>query len=471
MIIQPTLRNHIPFALFSAVALIAPSPLRATESDDIKELRTEIQGLEQKLQALEERQARQAQVCAVAAAQASKSAPKITIDDTGFTFASYDGEDFIKLHGLVQLDSRWFFNNNGISNNDGFLIRRARLIFEGGFNRIYSFTLVPEFGGGGTGNSNAPVIYDANLGIALSPNLKLTFGKFKSPIGQEMLQNDAVLLFPERSVATNLVPSRDIGIMAGGSLFGGTLNYALAVLNGGADVTYTSNVALDNNKDVVARLIAKPFANRKDSPLKGLSFGIAGSHGTHNQSAGLTTGYKTDGQQSFFTYASGVAPYGSSWRIAPQGTYYNGPLGVQAEYTRSAVTVLAGSTHRELQNQAWHLGVSYVLTGEKAAYEGVKPGAPFSPTQGTWGAWEVGARVARLKIDSQAFPAFANPAANASGVETFGVGVTWYLSKTVRAMLDYVQDRFDHPGTAATFSNPVIAHDEKAVVTRFQVGF
>jgi len=37
------------------------------------------------------------------------------------------------------------------------------------------------------------VIYAANLGLAINPSVHLVFGKFKSPVGLEMLQNDAIL--------------------------------------------------------------------------------------------------------------------------------------------------------------------------------------------------------------------------------------------------------------------------------------
>ena len=51
------------------------------------------------------------------------------------------------------------------------------------------------------------------------------------------------------------------------------------------------------------------------------------------------------------------------------------------------------------------------------------------------------------------------------------VGVNWYLSKTVRALFDYGVDRFNHPLTVSAFTNAAIAQDEKAFITRFQVGF
>jgi phosphate-selective porin OprO/OprP len=469
-----------------ALATVHPASLRADEAGEIKELRSEIKALEQKLNALEAKLAQRDQSAAASApgpaaapnlAQAPVptprpvETPRITIDDTGFTFASSDNGTFIKLHGLVQLDNRLFADNPGIANNDTFVIRRARLIFEGGFDKIFSFLILPEFGGGATGTSNAPVIYDANLGIAVTPELKIVAGKFKSPIGLEMLQNDAVLLFNERSLATDLVPIRDVGIMATGPLLGNTVNYSAGVLNGAADAAYTNNTDADNNKDFVARLFLTPFVNDRTSPLADLGFGIAGSYGLQNRTGSLTSGYKTDGQQVFYTYRSTVVPDGEDYRISPQANYFSGPFSAQAEYTVSAVTALAGTSKAELRNTGWQGAIGYVLTGEDASYNGYTPKHNFSWQDGTWGAWELGARIAQLKIDGKAFPVFADPAASACEATSYGVSVNWFLSKAIRVSFDLVQTEFERAPGAKTTANPLIGQDERAFLTRFQVGF
>jgi phosphate-selective porin OprO and OprP len=484
--------HHIGRPLRTTIALIAlagsiPVLASADEAADIAELRVEIKALEAKLSALEQKEEQRAQLAAAPSAtpsaapapvlsgvstavlaKAAFNSTRVNVDDTGFSFASADGGTFIKLHGLVQADSRWFASDDGITNNDTFVIRRARLIFEGGFDKIFSFLIVPEFGGGGTGTSNSPVIYDANLGITLTPDVKIVAGKFKSPIGLEMLQNDAVLLFNERSLATNLVPSRDVGIQVTGSPLDGKVTYAAGVLNGSADAAYTNNTDTDNNKDFVARLFFNPFT---DSAAGNLGFGIAGSAGLQNKTGSLTSGYKTDGQQTFFTYRSTVLPEGRDWRVSPQANYYAGPFSAQAEYTVSAVTALAGTTKAEIRNNGWQGAVGYVLTGENASYNGYTPKHNFSWQDGTWGAWEVGARVANLKIDSDAFPVFADPGASASKATSYGASANWFLSKAIRVSFDLVDTHFDRAPGVKTTSNLLINQDERAFVTRFQVGF
>ena len=57
--------------------------------------------------------------------------------------------------------------------------------------------------------------------------------------------------------------------------------------------------------------------------------------GPTRRAHGVTPGYTTDGQQKFFTYTNGVVGHGTHWRIAPQGSYYYGPLGVFGEYVIS----------------------------------------------------------------------------------------------------------------------------------------
>ena len=238
-----------------ALSLTLSIPLRAADqTDEIKELREQLRVLEQKLLVLERKQEIKDE-----AAAAAPAAPKITASDKGIAIASADGANAIKFRGLVQLDNRLFFNDGGIVNN-AFVLRRARLISEGQFAKIYSFQLVTELGG------SAVTIQDANLGINLSPALQFKLGKFKSPVGLELLQSDSWTFFNERSLVTNLVPNRDLGVQASGDLAGGRLNYAVGIFGGVADGASTTNTDFDNEKDVVARVIASPFKNSAGSP-------------------------------------------------------------------------------------------------------------------------------------------------------------------------------------------------------------
>jgi len=451
-------------ALFTAAA-IAVSTLNAAPADsaDLQSLREQVHALEQQLKIL----ARQIEIKDEAAAAAAPNTPKITVNDKGVTLASADAANSIKLRGLVQLDSRLFFNDNGIVNN-AFVLRRARIISEGTFAKNYSFQIVPEFGGGSV------ALVDANFSIAVTPQLQFKLGRFKAPIGLELLQSDSWTFFDERSIVTNLVPNRDLGILATGDILGGRVNYSVGILGGVADGAQTTNTDFDNEKDVVGRVFATPFKDDPTSPLQGLSVGISGSLGRQKGTAGRTAGYRTDGQQTFFSYAATTIADGQTWRVSPQVDYRNGSFGFLGEYVLSTVNVRPSATgaKAELQNRAYQLAAGYVLTGENSSYAGVVPSNNFDFSKGTWGAFEVAARFANLKIDSATFPLYASAASNADETTSYGLGLNWYLSKAVRLTFDLYQTKFGYAkGAPAVLTNAVIRQDEKSFLTRFQIAF
>ena len=461
---SPSQRFALRGSLTALVLLSILAPrLPAAESDDLKLLRDQIHALEQKLLVLERKQ----EIKDEAAAAAAPTTPKVTISDKGFTLASADGANSVKLRGLVQLDSRLFFNDNGIVNN-AFVLRRARLISEATFAKNYSFQIVSEFGG------SSVAIVDANFGIAVNKALQFKLGRFKSPVGLELLQSDSWTFFNERSIVTNLVPNRDLGIQASGDVLGGKLNYAVGVFGGVADGASTTNSDFDNEKDVAGRVFASPFKDNAGSPVQGLSFGISSSLGREKTASGRTAGYRTDGQQTFFAYNAATIADGQSWRYSPQFDYRNGSFGLLGEYVLSTVNVRPSATGKkaELQNKAWQLSAGYVLTGEDSSYAGVVPKTNFDFAAGTWGAFEVTARYANLKIDDAAFPLYAALASNADEASSVGLGLNWYLSKSTMFKIDFYQTKFGFaPGAPAVPSSALLRQDEKSFITRFQLSF
>ncbi|MDB6127286.1 MAG: porin [Verrucomicrobia bacterium] len=459
------MRTFLRFTVAVIAATAASVVASSTPADnaDLQALREQVRALEQQLKVL----ARQIEIREEAATAAAPTTPKITVNDKGVTLASPDGANSIKFRGLVQLDSRLFFNDGGIVNN-AFVLRRARLITEGTFAKNYSFQLVPEFGG------SSVSILDANFSVAVSKQLQFKFGKFKSPVGLELLQSDSWTFFNERSIVTNLVPNRDLGIQASGDVLNGTLNYTVGVFGGLGDGGSSTNTDFDNEKDVVARVFATPFKNDGGSPLQNLSFGVSASLGREKTAAGRTSAYRTDGQQAFFAYNAAVINDGQNWRVSPQVDFRNGSFGAIGEYVISTINVRPSATgaKAELQNRAWQLGVGYVLTGEDSSYTGVVPRTNFDPAAGTWGAFEVTARYADLQVDDAAFPLFASAASNADEAKSIGVGLNWYLSKTVAFKFDYYHTRFGFNSAASTPStSPVLRQDENVFISRFQLAF
>jgi phosphate-selective porin OprO/OprP len=469
-------------ALATGLAVAATNAVMADVRDDeIRELRNDIQQLDQKLRVLERKEEIREEGVSPAAATASTTAvaqppATVTANDKGFSIQSADSTDVLRLRGLVQADGRWFFGD-GLSNNDAFLLRRARLIFEGTFAKFYQYQLVPEFGG--TSGNGTLTILDANINIAPTPEYQLRVGRFREPVGLEQLQSDSWAFFAERSIVSQFVPNRDLGVQVAGDLLNTKLTYALGVFNGVPDGTNNTNDTDSNNdKDIAGRVFASPFKG-SNTLADGLNFGIAGSVGRQNSLNGatgsLTGGYKTDGQQTWFSYRSTAVAQGQTWRVSPQADYYHGPVGLMAEYVVSAVDALNGKNSQLLENKAWQLSGAYVLTGENSSYLGVVPKTNFDPAQGTWGAFEVVGRIENAKIDNNAFVgganSLANPSTAAREATAFSVGLNWYLSKTVRASFDYFHTEFEFAPGAAPATNSPIFNDENAFVTRLQLIF
>ena len=468
------LRAPTLFAL--ALAAFASPTLRADEAQDIQTLQAQIQALQEKLNVL----ARKQEIADDSAAASAKALPKVAVGDAGLQIASPDASSSIHIGALVQVDSREFLQDGGGVLNNSFFLRRARLILDGKINKIYSWVFVPEFGNGSGGTATAVSILDANVTIAPSPELGFKIGKYKNPIGLEELQNDPNTSFVERSLVSDLEPSRDLGVEALGALDGGVVSYGVGLFNGTPDnLTASGNSDYDNEKQIVGRLFLTPFTD-KDSLLHGLGFGVAGDLGREKTHSGVTAGYKTDGQQTFFTYNAAVYADGDSWRFSPQAYYYVGPFGFLAETVTSAInarpsapTATSFPKKVQVENHASAITASYVLTGEDASYNGVTPAQPFSWSDHNWGAFQVVARWEELKIDRNAFytaTPLASSATNAYEAVATGVGVNWYLSKSVRISQDFFDTRFGIlTPTAAT--PQILLHNEKALTTRVQLSF
>jgi len=386
------------------------------------------------------------------AAEKAKTAGQATAGKDGFSLKSADGAFQLKLRGYTQLDARFYSGDDERPANDTFLLRRIRPIIEGTLFKIFDFRIMPDFAQGQT------VLFDGYLEGRFSPAFKVRAGKFKPPVGLERLQSATDTFFVERSYPTSLVPSRDVGIQVSGDLAGGGVNYAVGYFNGVPDGANGGDVDAEDDKDVAARL----FFTRK-----GLGLGIGASQGSTTGTVTATglPGYRTPGQQTFFSYGAGVFADGDRIRLSPQGYLYAGAFGLLAEYVQSSQEVRRDAVVEELENEAWQVAASWVIAGGEPSFRGVNPKTVFDPAAHTWGAFELVARISGLDVDDEAFPLFANPASAASAADSLGVGLNWYLNRNLKVMLDYERTEFE--GGAASGDR----EDESVLFSRFQIAF
>lgn len=405
---------------------------------------------------------------AAAAAPPSGSGANVVVTNVAPPANGSDIGLKVQVHGDLQADARFYeggrFPAAGSTRGtaDTFLLRRARPIIEATALDWIDFRVMPDFGGGNT------TLYDAYGEARFAPELRLRAGKFKAPVGLEALQLDDVMMFSERSLANNLFSIRDVGVQLAGDLLGGTVQYATGVFNGAVDATAGGDRATDSGKEFDTRLFFRPFRNGS-GPLKGLGAGVSYTYGRPegNTTTSLLPTYVSSGQQPIYAFSTGAYADGPKHRLSPQGYYYVGPFGLMLEYVDSKYAVTRATNHRELENHGWETTASYVLTGEDVTYEGVKPEHPA--WHGGYGAIQVAARAAKLKLDTAAFAGSAttrlvDPTAYAYQVTDYGLELNWYLTQLIRFNLSYDKNTFKG---LVGFNKP----DERVFIGRFQVSF
>ena len=420
-----------------------PAPAPFTHADGTPYTTDEkIEFLQQELDTLK----RQHDLDTELATNAAAKAPVATLDKKGLTFTSADGKYQFGINAQVNVDAHSFGNDGGAL-RDEVVDRLIRPTFSGRAGNA-SFKVTPELGGSSSASNS---IVDAYVEYKFSDAVQFRAGKFKSPLGLERLQADADVIWTERGLSTNLVPNRDVGYQVFGTLIPNVLEYQVGLFNGSQDGVNLNN-DLDNHKDVAYRIFATPFANSDIVWLQGFGIGYAGSDGKHVGTAAATQlpTYKSIGQQTFFSYGTGVFSSGKETRSNPQAFFYLNNFGLLADYVEVKQDVKLGANSKRLTNTGLDVSGSWILTGENASYKGgVKPYHDFSLKDGTWGAFELTARYGYNDIDNAAFTGgYASAATAASKATASGVGVAWYLSENLKLIADWDQTKYI--GGAAT---------------------
>jgi len=376
----------------------------------------------------------------------------------GLWFSTQDESTHLQVHGYVQSDDRMFSATTKGEELDTFLFRRLRPLFEGTLFNQVDFRFMPDFG------QNNPQIQEAYLELKTLPFAKLRVGKFKEPVGLEVLQSDRNLKFPERSIASDLVPLRYIGAQLSGSFLKNSISYEGGYFDGSSDGSNGVFTQWAQGNEGAVRIFLQPFAATRVNMLHQFGFGVAGSSGSQH---GTIAGLKTVGQTTFFKYSSTAVADGQHERIAPQAYYYVGPFGLMGEYSLSSQDVLNKGVIGKFTNQAWQAQGSIVLTGEKNSYGAIRPRNSFEPNRGFrhMGAVELAARYAQLAIDGSAFAGFAKATTAAQEAKEVGVGVNWYLNQYVKLVTDYEHTNFHMAQGAAPL------HDENVLISMIQLAF
>ncbi len=379
----------------------------------------------------------------------------------GFQLKSGDGNFSAHLGGRILLQSRHFIGETRAS--DTFLVREARIQADGTFYKDYEYKVEGDFGRG------TVQLQDGYVGWKRHPEYSLRIGQMKEPFSLETLNSSRFMSFVERSPMSLLAPGRDIGLLLHGKAWEERLEYGLGVFNGNG-----RNVASDANddKDVVARLVVKPFAPSEDPWTKGIRVGGAITYGSEKQAFGSLAA--PDSGTTFLTMTSGVRSRQDRRRLNVEGAWLVGPVKLQGEATwmdlelhRFASGLPDNKVEGDAEFGSYYVEGLCVLTGEDAVLDRRKPKRNLL-SDGGIGQVEVALRFSQFWTDEDLFDeGFATESRSTDGYDNWTAGVNWWLNPYTRVSLNYFHNEFWDD----VLINGKSEGDEDGLVTRFQIDF
>jgi len=392
-------------------------------------------------------------------AEKKDSGPALTAGWSGehFYIRSGDGKFQIQPYGYVQTDYRAYSGDGAPPNT--FVIRRARLGFQGSYGKYYDFAILID---------GVPVtgvnLRDAYVNIKPSAQFQVQVGQYKVPFAQEEIDSDANILFIERSLASILYPDvaatfRSPGAMVQGTVLGGHMQYWAGAFNGKGLTTNNTT----NYPEAIGRVKFSPWKTNKDSRFQG--FFVAGAI-TYGKSRGLSNETSFSGAlpDAAFSFFPSFPINGNVWRYTGEFGWYRGPWTLSGNYVQlrmdregvgsSQSGGLGFVTLPGITGKGGYIQASYLLTGETAG-ENSTPKVkhpvfgPETPGGGGTGlgAWELAFRYDRVKakepgtdlLGNQFTPGFVPTFNNHTDAFTFGIN--WHLNYWVKYMADFSVDR------------------------------
>ncbi len=406
----------------------------------------------------------------------------------------------LRLGGSFQSDYRYYAEEERADNR--FDIRRARLIFNGQLTQWFRFGMEYEFQGNETSN-----LVDA-YGEAVSGSSGLRFGQFQEPFSLEALEKNNSILFAERSMGYYLAPSRDVGAMLYSSLFQDSIHISAGLFNGDGD----DGSARGNEHDepeLAGRVVFSPLkfidynlsesssvkSNPDDADSRGfnldwiqsLQIGFSGTVVKADnlnidmrvKSSGMVGTSRNIYELTHNTKFGVIQDVDQRLRTGIEAAWTYGPVAIQAEkisFTYSELDPAGSAPVSDADFSSWYVSGAWSLTGEhQSLSQGVlKPVFPnrfFNPSEKTWGAFVIAARVEHFEGDED----WINPVSSVSVKEADGysLAINWILFPMCRIIADYSYTDFSDSIKARVLSDGTVDYidEENCLTLRLNMDF
>ncbi|CUR45052.1 OprO/OprP family phosphate-selective porin [Alloalcanivorax xenomutans] len=395
--------------------------------DDLSRLKQQIEELNQKVDALSQRE----------------TAP-----------SPWDG---LEIGGALQLDYNHFdgaYNATHEGRTGSDLFPRRVRAYIGSEHGDWDYKLLMDF------SEDAEIVM-ARLrysGFERGPVVQL--GKLREDISLEALSSSAHLVMIERSSLANTVsPYFRWGASAYQFFPSSGLRYAFGV--------YKNDAFGDSGKDDSERLNYATSGRLTWAPKRDqgqvLHLGFWASYrdmSGDELSASWARGEVRETPVRLVDYAAGGAPVAVD-HLTQQGLELAAQwhsLLFQAEYARRELSTEDSASDLDGRDfDGYSASLSYFLTGESRAYKASQ--GVFRQPDGVRNAWEVAARTSRVDASS---------ANQGTDVTSHTLGLSYYYDANLKFMLNLIRSRVSGPGAPALVGSE---RDANAVVLRTQYQF
>ncbi len=411
------------FVAVPSSAAVAASAVRGvTATQEVRQLSGEVETL---ATTVEETRSEVAKLAEVREKQSEKATLTAGWTGSHAYIKSSDGNFRMQFGGRLQLD--WRSYTGTVTPPGSFFIRRARVEAQGELFRHYEYKVQGDFA-----DTTSALLRDAYINVNYLQGVQVKFGQFKPPFSQEELRSSKYIDFVERSSVNNLALTYTPGVMVHGKLADGTVEYALAGVNGQGPLK--SNTA--TTPETFLRLRFTPYKSGGPAVLRGFSFGGAVGHGRKNN--GVSVRGRTASRS--VTFFDPVPVNGKIVRANAEfrWLYKNFSLAGEYDQTNQFRQGLAagGGDLPGVVGKGYLLQATYLLTGEKKGEGGIAPASAFLEEQRGRGAWELAFRYENLQVDDRVNP---------NRAEAFTFGVNWWLTKFVRYQSNFIFEQFKDP--------------------------
>lgn len=430
---------------------------------------------------------------AAAAPRTEAKTASATIAGGKPTITSSDGKFSATLHGVMQLDTAKYDQDDrlpaAVTARDlsgGANFRRARIGVDGKVFGDFDYNILFDFGGSGAEDSGR--IQEMWVQYSGLKPLRFRVGAFAPSLGLEDAASTNGSLFPERPAVADIARGLAGGdTRVGGGVIGhGDRWFASAIATGALVQSLNSGTTafnapiFDEQQGYALRVAGTPLHGSDWLIHIGANASVVAQPTDLGAAAGTRYALqlrerpelRVDGSRLVDTGqidARGAQAYGLEFAAQSQTLY------VQAEYFDFSVdrrNPAAGASDPSFNG--WYAQGSWVLTGERrkyntttAAFDAPGIDRPFDPSNGQWGAWELAARYSTVDLNYAENSLVAAERVRGGEQDIWTLGVNWFPNPAVKFMLDYYDVSVDRKNAAGA----AIGQDYRALNLRSQIAF